>query len=553
MLVNGICIRAETPYKDDVGSGYSATFYPSKNAVLVTKPSMPYLLRNCKEAAKEVAQAVAKSHADFHYPTTYPDALSASAFAVESSESRQTVKALLRFSKSHFLTNKVYSGGDDQEGEEIKLIASLVPVVGDPKKKLDGKEGEMKWVLEWFLSDVEEEPRRWQEDSTKLVSGKEVAMAHAEQAFAGLGLGKDSVAELNRRREREELRRKEQAFELKVREELAKVERERELVREARRAAEEAKRAALSQARSEQQQQQQAFLHEAQWSARKEAEAELARHLAVLEKESALREAQREAEFKRRLEEQSQQLRDKTDHLQELLLKSFEERAEAEEKRAESKLAAEADMEVDQFSPAEQALLLKRTTKGVAKPAKRSGGLTKSKSRLSTRGRAVSPKLKAPPGELKLSPERQTAEESYAGSLFNNTAAAAASAAVSLFNAVKTSSPMRPEQSVEAPSPASTTSSIYFGTGRSGTLSPVTRSMTRNQRNMPKSAHDLVLEGLDTWEAPHSRSQAAFARAGGGSVASIESLDLTVGDVKEVDVESTYGQEDDDVDGDLTS
>ena len=77
--------------------------------------------------------------------------------------------------------------------------------------------------------------------------------------------------------------------------------------------------------------------------------------------------------------------------------------------------------------------------------------------------------------------------------------------------------------------------------------------MTRNQRNMPKSAHDLVLEGLDTWEAPHSRSQAAFARAGGGSVASIETLDLTVGDVKEVDVESTYGQEDDGVDGDLTS
>ena len=220
--------------------------------------------------------------------------------------------------------------------------------------------------------------------------------------------------------------------------------------------------------RSEQQQQQQAFLQEAQWSARKEAEAELARHLAVLAKESAQREAQREAEFKRRLEEQSQQLRNKTDQLQELLLKSFEERAEAEEERAESKLAAEAEMEVDQFSPAEQALLLKRTTKGVAKPAKRSSGLTKSKSRLSTRGRAVSPKLKAPPGELKLSPERQTAEESYAGSLFNNTAAAAASAAVSLFNAVKTSSPMRPEQSVEAPSPASTTSSIYFGTGRNG-------------------------------------------------------------------------------------
>lgn len=553
MLVNGVGLRIETPYKDDVFSAYKATFHPSMNAVRITKPSMPYLLRNCKEATKKMAQAVAKKHTDYHYPTTYPDSLASSAFAVENDESRQTITALLQFSGPR-LTNKIYSRGADQEGEEIHLFAAKVAVTGDPKTKLDPKEGQIKWVLEWFLAELDdyEEKRLWQQDDNKLVSDKEVAMAHAEATFAGLGLDDISPEELQRcaerQRELEELQRKEQVF----RDEMAKLKRDQELAQEAKRAADEAKLAAQGLARSELQRQQE-LVKDAQWSARKDAEAELARYVAMMEsaaaKREAQREAQREAEVRSFMEGQERRHREETERLQALLLQSHEELAEAERKRVEAKSITEIDMGDDGQSGAEEEAEKRSAKKPVAK---RGAGPTGSKYRTSNRRRAHP--LKAPPSEASATKpppaESQAAEGSYTPSFLNSTPAAAESAktatAPSFFEAVKTSSPMRPGQSVDATSPASTTSSLYFGAGASGRLSPWTRSMSRTMRNVHQSEYNLVLEGLDTWEARPPSGRSAFARA-----ASIDSIDLDDGDAEEVDVESTYGKENDSVDDDL--
>jgi hypothetical protein len=214
-------------------NGYSLSIYPSKNAVLFTKPSVPYLLRNCKKTSKEVAKASVALSVDFIKPTTYEDALSKSLIDIEDDESRQTIKILYPFPESQPITNKIYSRGDDAEGEEVKLFATKVPVVADSKKKLDLKEGKFKWVLEWFVAVVEGTKRCFERDEEAAqVNPIEVELEAAEDRMRAMGLG-DDVEELQRQLESQRMK---EEVESKLSAELAKLKRQQAYLQEAERA-----------------------------------------------------------------------------------------------------------------------------------------------------------------------------------------------------------------------------------------------------------------------------------------------------------------------------
>lgn len=176
--INGVGMMFFPPSQKDVESNlYKMTIHPSKNAVLLSMPSLHYVLRKKSKTYQAVSKK-AKGYVDRHELEVESNRI-----AVSDDPSRQFKKVLFVFPDSYLITNKIYTKfAADAEGEEVEY--EPVPVPNDKTKTNTTP------VLKWFVALDEPTPRYYQSQGKAQSKGKD-KMAEATKMLAGMMIDDD--------------------------------------------------------------------------------------------------------------------------------------------------------------------------------------------------------------------------------------------------------------------------------------------------------------------------------------------------------------------------
>jgi hypothetical protein len=176
-LIDGFGLLVSTPYKEDAKGGYSVTIYPSKNAIIFTKPSVDFVHRHCRKASKAAAEAFSRvmTSEQYAYIEAHQDSLMSQLLLLGRTPSRQVLKLAYFFPATHPISNTYFSGGTDMDGEKVKAFADFFPLVNDATGGVDAAAPSV-WVLKWFIKVHEDEPRHYVEEEASNKTSEEVAV-----------------------------------------------------------------------------------------------------------------------------------------------------------------------------------------------------------------------------------------------------------------------------------------------------------------------------------------------------------------------------------------